>query len=78
MSKHNPETARIFAENMNGCEKMSEADLQDKIKATVLTVEHDESYSTKELLKIYSLIASLSNCAEKDRKKYVNKVKKLL
>ena len=53
-------------------------ELQDKIKTTILTVEHDSTYSTKELLKIYSLITSLSNCAEKERKKYVNKVVKLL
>ena len=78
MAKHDPETAKTFAENLKGCEKMTEKELQDKIKTTILTVEHDSTYTTKELLKIYSLITSLSNCAEKERKKYVNKVVKLL
>ncbi len=78
MAKHNPDTARIFEENMKGCAALEEKEFQDKINVTVLAVEHDDTYSTKERLKIYSLLTSLSNCAEKERAKFANKVKKLL
>ncbi len=78
MAKHNPETGKTFTGNMKGCEKMTEKELLDSVNLTVLAVEHDDSYSTKERLKIYSLLTSLSNCAEKERPKYAKKVSKLL
>ena len=39
---------------------------------------YHNNYSTKQKLKIYAVLTSLSNCSEKERKKYAKKVKKLL
>lgn len=78
MAKHDPSIQSEFLNAMNGCEKMKEAQLQEALNPTVLTIEKDDSYSTKAKLKIFSLISSLSNCAEKERPKYVKKIAKAL
>ena len=56
----------------------SEQELMDAVNHTVVDVELDDNYSTKQKLKIYAVLTSLSNCSEKERKKYAKKVKKLL
>lgn len=78
MAKHNPENASSFLERMNDAEKMEEADLLEALQPTILTVEKDDTYSTSAKLKIFSLITSLSNCAPKERKRFVKKIGRAL
>jgi hypothetical protein len=78
MAYHNKQTSAQFETNLNGAEKFNENQLMDAVNKTVVKVELDEKYTTKQKLKIYSELTSLSNCSEKERKKYTKKVKKLL
>lgn len=78
MAYHNKQSAAKFETNMNGVESFNEQQLMDAVNKTVVDVELDDSYSTKQKLKIYAVMTSLSNCAEKERKKFAKKVKKLL
>ena len=78
MAKHDPNTAESFLKLMDGCGTMPENVFQDNLKPTVLAVELDDSYNTKEKLKIFSLLSSLSNCSENERQKYVKKIYKVL
>lgn len=78
MAYHNKQTSAQFEINLNGAEKFNENQLMDAVNKTVVKVELDEKYTTKQKLKIYSELTSLSNCSEKERKKYTKKVKKLL
>lgn len=78
MSKHDQKTAEAFLKLMDGCESMPENVFQNNLKPTVLAVELDDSYNTKEKLKIFSLLSSLSNCSENERRKYVKKIYKVL
>lgn len=74
MAKHDPNIQKEFAEALQGSEKMEEFELLDAIRPTILVIEKDDTYSTSQKLKIFSLITSLSNCAEKERPKYVRKI----
>jgi hypothetical protein len=78
MAKHDPVIAAEFTELMTDVEKLSEADLLERVNKTVLKVEMDDTYSTKAKLKIFSLITYLSNCTERERKKYVRKISRAL
>ncbi len=78
MAYHNKVSASKFEKNATGAEKFSEQKLMDAVNHTVVDVELDDNYSTKQKLKIYAVLTSLSNCSEKERKKYAKKVKKLL
>lgn len=78
MAKHNPKVAEEFQTNTSDLETMSEQDLLDRLNKTIVAVEVDDAYSAKEKLKIYSLITSLSNSDEKDRKKFAKKIYKAL
>ena len=78
MSRKNKETSAEFVKAMEGCEQFEDSDLLDRLNPTILRVEKDDSYSTSKKLKIFALISSLSNCAEKERKKYVRKISGLL
>jgi hypothetical protein len=74
MAKHDPNIKTGFLSALEGAEKMKEFELQEAIRPTVLIIEKDDSYSTSAKLKIFSLMTSLSNCAEKERPKYVKKI----
>lgn len=74
MAKHDPNIQKQFAEALQGSEKMGEFELLDAIRPTILILEKDDTYNTSQKLKIFSLITSLSNCAEKERPKYVRKL----
>jgi len=78
MAKHDPEILKEFNELMEGCEKLQESDLLDRLNNTIVKVEKDDTYSTSSKLKIFSLITSLSNCTEKERKKFVRKIARAL
>ena len=78
MAYHNKVSASKFEKNTTGAEKFSEQELMDAVNHTVVDVELDDNYSTKQKLKIYAVLTSLSNCSEIERKKYAKKVKKLL
>ena len=78
MAKHNPEIQKEFVSAMEGSGTMSEFELLDALKPTIITIEKDDSYSTSAKLKIFSLISSLSNCAPKERQKYVRKISNAL
>jgi hypothetical protein len=52
--------------------------LLNHLNDTIVAVETDDSYNTKEKLKIYSLITSLSNSEGKERKKFAKKIVKAL
>ena len=78
MAKHDPKNAETFQTNLRDLDTMSEQDLLDHLNQTIVTVETDDSYNTKEKLKIYSLITLLSNSDEKERKKFVIKIYKAL
>ena len=74
MAKHDPKIRTDFLEATKGCEKMKESELTEALKPTVLIIEKDDSYSTNAKLRIFSLLTSLSNCAERERPKYVKKI----
>ncbi len=78
MAYHNKKTAAEFGTNLTGAEKFDEHQLMDAVNVTVVKVELDDKYTTKQKLNIYSQLTSLSNCSAKERKKYVKKVKKML
>ena len=78
MAKHDPKNAETFQTNLRDLDTMSEQDLLDHLNQTIVTVETDDSYNTKEKLKIYSLITLLTNSDEKERKKFVTKIYKAL
>ena len=74
MAKHDPAISKNFTEATAGCENMKEQELLDAINPTVYVLEKDDSYSTSAKLKIFSLLTSLSNCAPKERAKFVRKI----
>lgn len=78
MAYHNKQTSAQFEVNIDQAEKLTEQELMDAVNETVKCVELDSSYTTKQKLKIYSVLTSLSNCSERERKKYAKRVKKLL
>ncbi len=78
MAYHNKSTAAEFETNLTGSEKFNEHELMEAVNVTVVKVELDDKYSTKQKLNIYSQLTSLSNCSAKERKKYAKKVKKML
>ena len=78
MAKHDAKTAEQFQNNLKDLETMSEQDLLHRLNDTIVAVETDDSFNTNEKLKIYALITSLENSAEKDRKKIVHKIYKTL
>ena len=78
MSKHDPDIVKYFEDALKGCENFSENDLLNAINPTILAVEKEDSYSTKEKLKIYSLLTTLTNSEPNERVKYVKKVAKIL
>ena len=78
MAKHDPSIQKNFIEALSGCASMEEHDLLDALQPTILVIEKDNSYSTSAKLKIFSLITSLSNCAAKERLKYVKKISRRL
>lgn len=78
MAKHNAETATEFKVNTKGCENFTEQQLLEAVNKTVVRVELDDDYSTKQKLNIYAMMTSLSNCSESERRKYAKKVYKLL
>lgn len=78
MAYHNKDSQNKFIENTQDVETFTEQQLMDAMNATVVDVEVDDNYTTKQKLKIYSYMTSLSNCTEKERKKYAKKVRKSL
>ncbi len=78
MAYHNKQTSAQFEVNIDGAERFGEQELMDVVNEAVKCVELDTSYTTKQKLKIYAELTSLSNCSEKERKKYAKRVKKLL
>ena len=78
MSKHDPSIEASFSDALAGSDKMEERDLLDALKPTIIVIEKDDSYSTNAKLKIFALITSLSNCAPKERPKFVKKISKAL
>ena len=76
--RHDPMIAAVFSKSMRGCEKFNEKELLDTLRPTIIKIETDDGYSTDEKLKIFSALTSLSNCAERDRQKYVKKAAKLM
>jgi len=78
MKKHNPENLKTFEESLKDYDKMSEQQLLDALNKIIVIVENDDSYNTNAKLTIYAFISSLSNCDERERKKWVKKIAKLL
>ncbi len=78
MAYHNKKTAAEFESNLTGSEKFNEHELMEAVNVTVVKIELDDKYTTKQKLNIYSQLTSLSNCSVKERKKYAKKVKKML
>ena len=60
MAYHNKVSASKFEKNATGAEKFSEQELMDAVNHTVVDVELDDNYSTKQKLKIYAVMTSLS------------------
>lgn len=67
-----------FLENMEKAENLSEHDLNDRLNETMVEVEVNENYTTREKLKIYELLSSLSNCEARERNKFIRKLGKAL
>lgn len=74
MAKHNPTIAASFRAAMNQYDIFSEQELMERLNQTIVDVEQDDSYNTKQKLKIYALITSLSNCEVKGRRKFIKKI----
>lgn len=78
MAKHDNKIADKFQDSVKNLDSMSEQELLDRMNDTIKTVEINDSYNTNEKLKIYSLITSLSNSDDNDRKKLASKIYKAL
>lgn len=78
MAKHDNKIADQFQENLRDLDTMDEQALLDRLNDTIVAVENDDSYNTKEKLKIFALITSLDNSEGKERKKFVHKIYNVL
>lgn len=78
MAKHNPQNVETFLHDMEGFESFDEDMLLQKVQPSIITVEVDDTYSTKQKLKIFEQFSMLTNCPTKERKKHVKKIGKLL
>lgn len=78
MAYHVKKTVDAFNASMAQASTLDEQDFQDAMNHTIIAVETDDHYSTNQKLKIYAELQQLANCTEKDRRKYVKKVAKLL
>ncbi len=78
MFKHDSKNVEQFLNDMHGAEDMDEAAFQEAINHTVIAVEKDDMYNTKEKLKIYSTLTSLSNCDVDERVKWIKKAARTL
>lgn len=53
-------------------------DFVDSLNPIIMQVETSDRYNTNSRLKIFNLLSCLSNCDEKQRKKYAKKAARLL
>lgn len=67
-----------FIQNMDGVADFDERILNEKLNITMVSVEKDDNYKAKDKLKIYDLLQQITNCDEKDRKKFVKRLGKVL
>jgi hypothetical protein len=74
MSKHDPAILEQFKTSTAGYETFTDRQLLDALNPIVAILEKDDTYSTSAKLKIYLWISQLSNCAPKDRKKYIRRI----
>ena len=78
MSKHDTAILESFKTGMTGAESFSDKQLLDALNPVIVAVEKDDTYSTSAKLKIFLWISQLSNCAPKERKKYIRKISRKL
>ena len=78
MARHDKKNAELFLQAMKEVERMDEQTLVDSLNPTIILVETDDTYNTKQKLNIFSLISSLSNSEERQRTKFVKKIYKAL
>lgn len=74
MAKHDPQIAQSLIAIAPGCDTLSDKDLLSALNPVIVSIEKDDTYSTKAKLKIFSLLTMLCNVEAKDRKKYMKKV----
>ncbi len=74
MAKHDPQIAQSLTAIAPECDKLSDKELLHALNPVIVSVEKDDTYSTKAKLKIFSLLTMLCNVEAKDRKKYIKKV----
>ncbi len=63
---------------IDGSHEMSTKEFMDAVNPIVVEVELDETMKTSRKLKIFDLFTRMSNCSEKERKKYGKKIARLL
>lgn len=78
MGKIDSSKVETFAKALENCETFNEKELLDSVKPIILEVEVNDDLSTRSKLAIFSMITNLSNCEEKERKKYAKKLIRLL
>lgn len=78
MAYHAQRNIDEFNRSMENASSLGEQDFQNAMNQTIVSVETNDHYSTNQKLKIYAELQQLANCTEKDRRKYVKKVAKLL
>lgn len=78
MKRHDPSIYKNFIAAMEGAETFTDNQLLDALNPTTAAVMHDDTYKTAAKLKIYLWISQLSNCAPKERKKYIRKLSRKL
>lgn len=78
MAKHDPKNALKFETDLKDLDTMEEQVLLNHLNDTIVAVETDDTYTTKQKLNIYSLITSLSNSEGKQRNKFAKKIVKAL
>ena len=78
MAYHAKKNMTAFRSSMQNASMLGEQEFQDAMNRTIVSVETDDNYTINQKLKIYAELQQLANCTEKDRKKFVNKVAKML
>ena len=78
MARHDKKNAELFLQAMKEVESMDEQTLVDSLNPTIILVETDDTYNTKQKLNIFSLLTSLSNAEGKQRNKFVKKIYRAL
>ncbi len=76
--KHLHDNAAILDELMEKGKLSTDNEFIESLNILIINIEKDDSYSTRRKLKIFDLMTQLSNCAEKERRKFARRLRRQL